>query len=298
MPRKIIPAPVHFTKSAALGLALLAACASPKHDYPTPGERYGQATAAAEAYYAEGDLSSARDEYRKALGYAERGEDRGMVISTLINVGVMSAQLSDLETAREAFGRAAEAAEAAGRADFARQALIGKAEVLLRAESVVAARSLYEQTLADNTLGADDPARVVLMNGLALAEAAQGRMAGAIERLRDAEALARRLEDNRQLAATLLNLAGLHLAEAELGDALRAVDEALVLDEQEKYKPGTASDLVLLAQLNELLGEIAQAIAYFDRARLLFKETGQMREEKEVREHMARLRGLTVTPFK
>lgn len=225
-------------------------------------------------YHARGELLAALAACQESLRWAEIADDRPAMLMQELNIGALALALGDWALAERHFQQAQQRAAALSDVMGATRARLGLAQVRLRQDRFGDAQQAFQQALTE-ARGRDAAAGIVALNGLGLAQQAQGQTQAARAALAEAEPLARAHGDRRLLAATLANRAALALRTGELESARRCLEEAVELDRMAENLPGLAHDLLLLAQVRQRQGEARAARELARQARTILQHTGQ-----------------------
>ena len=112
----------------------------------------------------------------------------------------------------------------------------------------------------DNTL------KVKVLNGMCWASGLLGRYHEALDMGRQAEILARRIENKEELAVAFNSIANIYLYLSDFHKALDSALEAKAISESLGYKRGIASALVSVARVHRNLNEYEKALSNYKEA--------------------------------
>ncbi len=121
----------------------------------------------------------------------------------------------------------------------------------------------------------DNQIKVKILNGMCWAYGVSGKYAEALDIGKEAENLARGINDKKELAVTLGSIANVYLNLSEYAKALDYSQKAIAAAEAVGYKKGIASALVSTARIHRHLKEYDKALADNKKALVLSKELGE-----------------------
>ncbi|MFZ1828644.1 MAG: tetratricopeptide repeat protein [Candidatus Competibacteraceae bacterium] len=272
----MIPELSGIGRSAAFSVVLLGgltACSGPAL---TPLQvQYQRGEERALRYHARGELPLARQAFQDNLRQAEMVDDRPMIVTQALNIGMVALALGELPLAEQNFAQAQRVALGINDQSGQLRAQLGLAQVALRREQWTVAQSEFQQALTRAREWRDTAALLVALNGLGLVHKAQGEPAAARELWREAEMRARATGEKRLLAATLANQAALDLQIGEVRQATVRIEEAIALDRELENLSGLAQDLGLLAHIHQQENRILDALDLYRQARTIAQHTGQ-----------------------
>lgn len=191
--------------------------------------------------------------------------------------------LNDLTMGRMAEGQHSQPSEAPGELEQElektdeipqRLAILGRLVTQYRQEEPLKASRYGKEALKLLENHRDDPLKVTVLNGLCWAYGELGDFREALDAGNRAEALARQLDDKKQLAVALSSLANIYLNLSEFHKALDYSLRAKTASDAIGYKRGAASALVSTARINRHLGEFEEALKNYKDAMRLTEELG------------------------
>lgn len=226
-------------------------------------------------YHARGELPLARQAFQDNLRQAEMVDDRLMIVTQALNIGMVALALGELPLAEQSFAQAQRVALGINDQSGQLRAQLGLAQVALRREQWTVAQSKFQQALTRAREWRDTAALLVALNGLGLVHKALSEPAAARELWREAEMRARATGEKRLLAATLANQAALELQTGEVRQATVRLKEAIALDRELENLSGLVQDLGLLARIHQQENRILDALELYRQARTIAQHTGQ-----------------------
>lgn len=225
--------------------------------------------------YNAGNIHRALKIYYKSLEFAEITGDNKTIKETLLNIGSIHVLLNEFKAATTAFKRVLAISDS--NTDFYDlHAKIGIASILTREHKPDAALEMYADVL-QSIRGREPPLlllEITVLNGMAVAGKKLGKLEVALNHLDNAEALAKQSGKHNQLAATLHNKASIFFSHGQYTNALHHAQQALELDQQAEHLSGITADLLMLAQINEKMGNPLRAYNNYLLADSIFKIRG------------------------
>jgi tetratricopeptide (TPR) repeat protein len=138
------------------------------------------------------------------------------------------------------------------------------------------ALALREHGVARCRRDADDTALQASLGRAAAILISQGRLAPALDRLREREALCRRLRAERDLASCYHQMADVLYRQGELASALALLNEVMRIQEEEGDDAGEARTLQKLSVLWLRGGDITEALRTADRCEQVCRTRGDL----------------------
>jgi tetratricopeptide (TPR) repeat protein len=219
-------------------------------------------------------------EYRKVLYLAELRDDRPAIAAALLNVGIIQLIRGELAEAAHALRSAQHFFHVLDDLPGEQQATTHLATLQIRQGAFAEGLQLLQPVWValGGEEGTPSPARVRVLNGLAIAHKESGRLEEAKQWLLRAEQEAAALGNPHDLATVRMNHARLLLQQGALSSAQQQATTALELDRSTEHLLGIGADLLLLGLIAERQGQTAQAQAHWRQAGSIWDYCGLDRQ--------------------
>jgi tetratricopeptide (TPR) repeat protein len=255
-------------RTAALPLALLAACVAPPPATPPPsGEAAAiEANRRADAYLRSGDLESAARQYREAVRLARSVEDAESIAANAINLSIVYQRLGRADDARAALALLLERGQLPYSSERMAQAALRRSVLDLEERRTASANEWLERAAAYcGQRGCAVSSAIQNVRGQLALEAGRLDQAGASAK---AALSASRSSGDRAETANALRLLGtVSTRTGDAGTAATYLGEALAIDRELAAPHKIYLDLMALGRASALRGDRAAARSFYERAR-------------------------------
>jgi len=245
---------------------------------------------ASDGFYEVGSLARAKDLYQKALALAEK-QDSALATRVLLNLANLYSRQALYPQAMELLFRARELSEQKGDSALLPMVLNAIGEVYFAQEEWRKAAEAFNKA-ADFAYLAEDPAFPFrIATNLAAVQAKLGNPEAARNLFRESLLLATEMEDWEAATNAFINLARLEIEQGRRDSALAALQQAEKYAQKVRNPYPLANILLMQGELLAASGKLAQAVAAYDKARVLLESLEAYSELAQVYEQLIRLYG-------
>jgi CHAT domain-containing protein len=220
----------------------------------------------ANSYYSLGDYDRAAEYYLKNLPLLESLKDKAGVAATREDLGNLYRAQGDLGSALESYRLSLKAAAESGGKINTASVLGGIGIALSLQGDNVQALDYYQQSLTQFRAAGDRVGMARMLVNIGNTNFLQGSYPQALDFFQQALALREAMGDRTGVANILLGMGSTYAAQGSYAQALQAHQKALALFEAAGEKEGMASALRRLGAAYALQGDYAQALSSAERA--------------------------------